>query len=191
MIKLFVKNFKFCTKQKSGFTLLEVMMAVFIIGVGLVGIASLIAQNARVQYFNKNSIIASQLAQEGLELVRNIRDTNWLIGNDWKNGDGVDPNTDIIQDADGYVVDYLGNINNVNDISGDGEIIDEPGAKLYINSGYYDHNNLGGATSFSRSIKVSEDISGNFINVICVVRLMERNNKYRDYINETTLYNWR
>lgn len=63
--------------KKGGFSLIELIVAMGIIGVGLLGIASLAAQNVRVQYFNRNSLISSQLAQEGLELARNQRDNNW------------------------------------------------------------------------------------------------------------------
>lgn len=65
--------------QRPAFTLLETVTVLFIISVGLVGILSLTVKSANVQNSNKNLLIASQLAQEGLELVRNVRDTNWLL----------------------------------------------------------------------------------------------------------------
>ena len=73
--------------KQSGFSILEIIVIVFIVSLGLLGILSLTTQNIRVQYINKNNLIASQLAQEGLELVRNIRDTNWTIeGSNWDTG---------------------------------------------------------------------------------------------------------
>ncbi len=174
---------------RQGFTLLEVMIATLIIGIGLVGVSSLIVQNAQVQYINKNVLIASQLAQEGLELVRNVRDTNWLTtGNDWKTGDGVDLDTDIVQDGD-YAIDYLGNIYDIDDSNGNGEIIDEAGARLLINSGYYEHS-AGNVTPFFRAIKVVEDAGGNFLTVTCTIRSVERG-RHNDYAAETILYDWR
>ena len=184
MIKLFTKSPKLYIKQKCGFTLLEVMMATLIIGIGLVGVSSLIAQNIQVQYINKNVLIASQLAQEGLELVRNVRDENWLIdGNDWKIGAGSGTNSDIVQDAH-YAIDYLGSINSsVNTIT-------DNGAKLYINSDYYNHTVSGDVTPFFRLIEAIEDAGGSFLTVICTVRSIERD-RYNDYVAETILYNWR
>ena len=59
------------------FSLIELLVSMAIIGIGLLGISSLAAQNIRVQYFNRNSLISAQLAQEGLELARNLRDNDW------------------------------------------------------------------------------------------------------------------
>ena len=65
-------------KGSKGFTLLELLIAIFIITMGLVGTMSLI-QQATVQIsISSPKLIASYLAQEGIEIVRNIRDTNWL-----------------------------------------------------------------------------------------------------------------
>ena len=71
-------------KDKSGFTLIEVVTVLLIVSIGMTGILSLIVQNIRNQSINKNTLIAYQLAQEGIELVRSTRDTNWRNGNDWK-----------------------------------------------------------------------------------------------------------
>lgn len=62
---------------KPAFSLIELLVAMAMVGIGLIGVASLAAQNIRVQYFNRNSLISAQLAQEGLELARNRRDNNW------------------------------------------------------------------------------------------------------------------
>ena len=153
------------------------MMATLIIGIGLVGVSSLIVQNIQVQYINKNVLIASQLAQEGLELVRNVRDENWLADNDY--------DLDIIGDGT-YIIDYGGR-GSINDSVNS---IDEDGARLYINSDYYNYTVSGDATSFFRLIEAIEDVSGSFLTVTCMVRSIERD-RHNDYVAETVLYDWR
>ena len=65
---------------KSGFSLVEIITILFIISLGLVGIMSLIIQNIQSQSYNKSNLIAYQLAQEGVELIRKVRDSNWREG---------------------------------------------------------------------------------------------------------------
>lgn len=72
----------------SGFTLVEVMAAVTILSIGLIGSLNLINYNLRNISFQKNKIIASGLVEDGMERVRNIRDTNWL--NEKNEEEGVD-----------------------------------------------------------------------------------------------------
>jgi prepilin-type N-terminal cleavage/methylation domain-containing protein len=85
-------------KAKPAFSLIELLVAMAMIGIGLIGIASLAAQNVRVQYFNRNSLISAQLAQEGLELARNRRDNNW------KSASPASSLADIYDT--GFVIDY-------------------------------------------------------------------------------------
>ena len=63
--------------SKPAFSFIELLVVMAMIGIGLLGITSLATQNIRVQYFNRNQLIAAQLAQEGLELARNLRDNQW------------------------------------------------------------------------------------------------------------------
>jgi len=60
--------------------MIEAIVAVAIIGIALVGFLSQSTYNylAVSESFTRN--IASNLAREGLEVVRNMRDTNWLKG---------------------------------------------------------------------------------------------------------------
>lgn len=174
-------------KNHKGFTLLEITVVIYIISLGLIGIMSLVNQNIQVSYINKNELIASQLAQEGLELVRNIRDSNWLKEYNWKNGNGTDNKTDIVQ-SDGsynYTIDYLGNINeSINSIDN---------ARLYINgSGFYNHISSGTPTPFYRLIEVIDNSPPNdyYITVKATVRWKEKNRTH-DYMAQTLLYNWR
>lgn len=66
-----------------GFTLIEVTTILLVVSLGLIGVLTLIVQNIQNQSLNKNNLIAYQLAQEGVELIRKTRDSNWRAGNDW------------------------------------------------------------------------------------------------------------
>lgn len=71
-------------KYKKGQGLLEVMIAVYIIIIGLLSIINLVVFNIQVERFNNNMLIASNLAREGIEAIRNYRDSNWLFeGKSW------------------------------------------------------------------------------------------------------------
>lgn len=61
----------------SGFSIIEVMIWIFVFSLWLVAIFALLSSSLSVNELNKNSIIAGQLAREQIELVRNIRDTNY------------------------------------------------------------------------------------------------------------------
>jgi len=61
----------------SGFSIIEVLIWIFVFSLGLVSIYALLASSLSVNAYSRNAIIASNLAREQLELFRNIRDTNY------------------------------------------------------------------------------------------------------------------
>jgi Tfp pilus assembly protein PilV len=65
--------------NKKGFSFGEVLLSVLVLGVSLVGTVSLISKNIQSSIDSRETVIASQLAQEGTELTRNIRDYNWTV----------------------------------------------------------------------------------------------------------------
>ncbi len=164
----------------AGFTILEIIVVIFIISLGLIGILALAIQNIKVTNLNKNKLIASQLAQEGLELVRNQRDKNWLDGNDWKLGAGPGSSSDIYQDGT-YAIDY---INGINNIAG----IDSAGAMLKINNGFYEYG-AGTDTIFSRLITVINN-NTDYMEIESNVQWDDRGQTHNYAVN-TVLYDWR
>lgn len=75
-MKKVLQNKKIARKH-SGFSLVEVLVSVFLITTGLLASVNLISSSMRDSMDARNQLIAGQLAQEGVELVRNIRDNNW------------------------------------------------------------------------------------------------------------------
>lgn len=61
---------------RQGFSIGEVLISSFLLMVGIVAATALIVSNMREAFDARDTIIASQLAQEGIELVHNVRDTN-------------------------------------------------------------------------------------------------------------------
>ena len=76
--------------MKRAFTLMEVLISVAVIITALVGVLSLITIGVSSIRINRSKIIAANLAEEGLEIVKNIRDNNWLNykrkASDWRDG---------------------------------------------------------------------------------------------------------
>ncbi|MDD2487600.1 MAG: type II secretion system protein [Candidatus Gracilibacteria bacterium] len=70
-------------KNRKGFTIVELMIAIVIFTIGFLSAYLLIYSAINSSARSKNEIIASNIAREQIELVKNIRDTNWLKNWDW------------------------------------------------------------------------------------------------------------
>lgn len=68
------------------FSIIEIMAVLLIVSLGIIGVSHLAVQSMQAQTINRGSIIGYQLAQEGIEIVRQIRDTNWLQEKIWNAG---------------------------------------------------------------------------------------------------------
>ena len=74
---------KYYSKFKAGFTLVETLVALAIFSASIVALVSATSSGVANTNFAKNKITASYLAQEGMELVRNIRDTAIVSNTGW------------------------------------------------------------------------------------------------------------
>lgn len=86
----------FLKKNKKGETILETIIAMVILAVGVTTAGTIIGYSIRNMNGSKNRIIAVNVAREGIEAVRNIRDTNWLKYNSnrrgcWNHMPNIDP----------------------------------------------------------------------------------------------------
>lgn len=66
------------SKYRAGFSLVEVLFSLTVLSVGVASVAVLMTSNIKNSITAKNQVIASQLAQEGVELVKNIKDNQDL-----------------------------------------------------------------------------------------------------------------
>ena len=65
---------------KKGFTLPEVLVGMSVMVLVVISATNLLVSSIRSNVTNINTLVAYGLAQEGLEAVRNIRDSDWLLG---------------------------------------------------------------------------------------------------------------
>lgn len=156
---------------KKGFTLLEVLVAIVVITTGLAAALSLITITISSAAVSKDRLIAANLAQENLEVLRNIRDSNWLAQRDWLTGI-----SSIVSANVNYNSDALADLDD----------------RLYFDGTYYRHI-VSGETSntpFKRYLDISVEGSPTVIKAKSVVEWTRRNRNNRVALEET-LYNWK
>jgi|GEM_PF-307150 len=70
----------------SGFTLIETLVAISIFSVSILALFAVISQNIANISYSKKRVVAEYLAQEGIEYIRNVRDTYGLYSSDAQTG---------------------------------------------------------------------------------------------------------
>ncbi|MEI6528758.1 MAG: prepilin-type N-terminal cleavage/methylation domain-containing protein [bacterium] len=73
-------------KSKRGYTLMEALVAIAIIMVAVASPITIAQKGLNSAVYSKNQLIASYLAQDAIEYVKNLRDQNILKGNVWYTG---------------------------------------------------------------------------------------------------------
>jgi len=153
--------------NNKGFTLIEVLLSVFIITVAVLGLYNGINYSYNSIEKAKEKFIAAYLAEEGIELVKNLRDSNFVTGSAWNNGLTICA-AGCKMDADDAVLDAV-----------------TPTAFLLIDSsGYYSYNAGGTQTIFSRKITITS-INADKIKVSASVYYGDQ-----EFLLEQYLYNW-
>lgn len=71
-------NFKKALRSQSAETLAEVIIALTVVSVAGAAVAKMVIMSVGSTQEGEERLIAYNLAREGVELIRNFRDTNWL-----------------------------------------------------------------------------------------------------------------
>jgi len=77
------KKWNFNKINKKALSIIEVMVAIFIFTLWISAIYMVLSSTIGINKYNQDFIIASNLAREDIELVRNIRDTNYKEFQKW------------------------------------------------------------------------------------------------------------
>lgn len=73
-----IKIIQRLSRDQGGQSLLEMLVALLILVTALTATIVLIVTSINASRDSRNKLIASNLAREGIEMVRNIRDSNWV-----------------------------------------------------------------------------------------------------------------
>ncbi|MCX6718693.1 MAG: hypothetical protein NTY81_03800 [Candidatus Staskawiczbacteria bacterium] len=169
-------NFNF--KEETGFTIIELIISIFVLSVGVIGIFSIFSMVVVLTSDSSDRLTATYLAQEGMEIVRNIRDTNWLHMDICASG--VTPLPDGVSCPASWLDGFseISACSNINtgceaDYTSKTSMSGNSGEYLYINNenGFYGYNqNNATITKFQRKIIISpvEDIDGKSDHIIKV-----------------------
>jgi prepilin-type N-terminal cleavage/methylation domain-containing protein len=157
--------------NKRGFTLMEVIVSIAIITIALISVVSLISFSISGIAANKSKITAFGLAQEGLEIIRGVRDNNWLnhrstVAN-WRTG--LSPGT--------YRVQY----------NNQGLLLSSNVPLKIDSSGFYQYSS-GNDTVFYRTVTIS-NVDDNQFKVVVTVSWNEKGRSLT-MTAENRLYNW-
>ena len=107
-------------KQNTGFTLVEALVAIIILTLALGGPMTLATRSIKDSLAAKNKVIAFYLAQEVIEYVRNVRDSNFLqrTMEDPKTTSWLNGLDDCFSSSDGCRIDVFDTITPVQSCSG-------------------------------------------------------------------------
>lgn len=72
--------------NRGGFTLVEILVAITILLVAVTGPMAAIGRSLTQMVLVRDNVIAINLAQEAIEIVRQKRDSNFLAGGNWMAG---------------------------------------------------------------------------------------------------------
>lgn len=134
-----------------GFSFVESLLSVFLVAFGIVAVFPLINAGMRESMDSRDQVVGVMLAQEGVELVRNLRDNNWAKGYEsfkseaaYPTGFNSNSQTNCRVDTNNVINDCRSNVSTT-------------GRELYIanGNGLYDHTSSATPTNFRRKIDLA------------------------------------
>ena len=187
-----IKNFKKILPHKfQGFTIIETLIAIAIISVGLGGVLGLVSYVISISRMSSTEIIAANLAQEGIEVIRNIRDSNWVGNKSWKKGIEGSPGkrtARVSYNSTDSSVQYI------NPMVGNPVACKAPPdadqCQLYLKDGFYSHDNTGEETNFRRLVRINKIGGQDRLRVRSIVAWQGRNGNWHQISVEDHLYDY-
>lgn len=188
-----------------GFTLIETLVAIMILTTAIVGPLTIAQKGLSATLVAKDQVTAFYLAQDAIEYVRFIRDTNRLRGAGWLAGlDGtanghstVDGVSGECVSADGSNVCSIDSLNDIiNSCQGSCPAINYDSQ---TNGGYFTYATVNGSTImrslFTRTITVKtvqNDAGGNPVeaSVVVVVSWRDTGGVLRSVSVDENIFNW-
>ena len=191
-MKLF---FRKVNKSNGGFTLVETLVAISIFTVSILGMMAVLSGSISDTFFAKQKLTATYLAQEGIEYIRNMRDTYALYpataGTGWASfinnlsDNSCDTTNGCFFNADN--IDYEDDMRPIVDITLDDCLSSAcPDGALYYEEGKYGFSRA--PSGYVRKIGMNE-ISDDEIQITSTVSWKQGSGEYSVTFSEN-LFNW-
>ncbi len=176
--------------NNQGFTLIEVLVATFIIATVVVAVSRLLGSAENITGIGRETFVATSAAREGLELVRAMRDTNWFTNSDrtfWLDHGICRSGTATYNDTSRQFIIDPATVRNNNDVeSGSG--------KLFINplNQEWTHDSSDRPTPYTRIMSVDcSQAESEVAKVTITSRVTWRSRgQDREATIKEDLYNW-
>lgn len=179
--------------KKAGFSLAEVLVAIYILIVGITGVMTLTITTTKAGAVSSSKLIAANLAQEGIEVIKNIRDLHYekpIVGYPVPSPEGC-PGWDCWHAtiSSDYLNNYLVQYNDTDLRSYvDTPLLYDPATNLYN----YDSGSIS-KYNFKRVITLADTnpaSPGFSVKVISTVTWTENERPHSLFV-EDDLWNWR
>jgi len=171
-------------KKSKGFTIIELMVAIVVLSFGIMGAYGAFLPFINATYAISQKFTGVYLAQEGLEIVRNIRDTNFKKSTKdgstkWSGG--------LLECELGCQLDYK--TGTLAEAPPNTLKAYDPSEFLKINGdGFYGYDS-GANTRFKRKITIDPQLGSDILKVSVIVT-WDYNNKPFSFETIGYLYNW-
>lgn len=181
-----------------GYTLVETLVAISIFTLSILALMSVLASGISNTNYAKQKIIASYLAEEGIEFMRNVRDDYMLYDNSWVNFKTAinkcgTPGTPKNCYFDDQILDFSNPNMPITDnlIKSCGSGVNDPCPNLLFNSNTGKYNYVSGADlGFARTIQaVYPGDSSDDIKILSTVSWKQGSGNYSITFSEN-LFNW-
>jgi prepilin-type N-terminal cleavage/methylation domain-containing protein len=168
--------------NSNGFTLIELLIAISVITVGIAGAFIATQQSISVIHYANSRFTAALLAQEAVEIIKSIRDTNLLQSVAWSDG---------FSSAGDYEVEYtdaqsatpsLSNVFCSPDCFNDLNFLQK------TDNGFYNYTPATD-TKFKRKVHVTS-ISPDELELEIIVYWRKRGGGHHELILKQHIYNW-
>jgi prepilin-type N-terminal cleavage/methylation domain-containing protein len=180
-----------------GFTLIETLIAVLVLMMAITGPLTLAEKGLHVTLIAKDQDTAFYLAQDAIEYVRWVRDTNKLSGGDWLTGAGGGGNIrdlTVCKSASGSTqcrVDSLQNLQTtIVGCSGDTNGVCKP--LQYNSTNNYFSYTSGTASIFTRTVSIATPVGSNSgeAAVIVTVSWYDQGSLQRSITVRENIFDW-
>lgn len=167
--------------KKNSFTLIEATISIFFLTTGIIAVASMISSTFVPFSISSQRLTALYLAQEGIEIIRNIKDTNYL---ERTQGLTISWDEGLTNCLQGCEVDYTMTSTTTPNLTPFGVT----GRYLCIeNNGFFGYNNCSQYTTFKRKMIINP--LSEKLEITAEVTWEERGRKHKVEVKEN-IYNW-